>query len=128
VHRKDGGIGLVAGLFVGMDGKRPRQSVVKKMDDNVIKLVKDQFDVSYELAEFEQELKTAETFSSDKMQVQLLVAEIATGETVDHKVRLSAARVLLESSDIFPIFCKIEGGHEMLQEIIKEKMRDCIRH
>ena len=98
------------------------------MDDNVIKLVKDQFDLSYDLAEFEQELKGAEPLSIDKMNLQTLVAEIATGETVDHKVRLNAARVLLESSDIFPIFCKLEGGREMLQEIIKEKMRDCIRH
>jgi hypothetical protein len=98
------------------------------MDDNVIKLVKDQFDVSYELAEFEQELKGAEPLSSDKMHLQTLVAEIAISETVDQKVRLSAARVLLESSDLFPIFCKLEGGHEILQEIIKEKMRDSVRH
>jgi hypothetical protein len=98
------------------------------MDDNVIKLVKDQFDLSYELAEFEQELKGAEPLSSDKMHLQTLVAEIAISETVDHKVRLSAARVLLESSDLFPIFCKLEGGHEILQEIIKEKMRDSVRH
>jgi hypothetical protein len=98
------------------------------MDDNVIKLVKDQFDLSYDLAEFEQELKGSEPLSSDKIHLQTLVAQIATGETVDHKVRLNAARVLLESSDLFPIFCKLEGGHEMLQEIIKGKMRDCVRH
>ena len=98
------------------------------MDDNVIKLVKNQFDLSYDLAEFEQELKTAKIFSSEKMHLQTLVAEIAMGETVDSKVRLSAARVLLESSDIFPIFCRIEGGYEMLQESIKEIMRDSVRH
>ena len=102
--------------------------MVNKMDDNVIKLVKDQFDLSYDLAEFEQELKGSEPLSSDKIHLQTLVAQIATGETVDHKVRLNAARVLLESSDLFPIFCKLEGGHEMLQEIIKGKMRDCVRH
>ena len=98
------------------------------MDDNVIKLVKNKFDLSYDLAEFEQELKGAKPLSSDKMHLQRLVAEIAISETVDHKVRLSAARVLLESSDLFPIFCKLEGGHEMLQKIIKDKLRDSVRN
>jgi hypothetical protein len=98
------------------------------MDDNVIKLVKDQFDLSYDLAEFQEELKLAAPLSSYKMHLQSLVYDMALSETVDHQVRLDAARVLLESSDLFPIFCKLEGGHEVLQEIIKEKMRDCLRH
>ena len=98
------------------------------MDDNVIKLVKDQFDVSYDLAEFALELKKAPPLSSEKIHLQTLVAEIATSERVDHQVRLDAARVLLESSDLFPIFCKLEGGHELLQQTIKEQMRDCVRN
>ena len=42
-------------MHLGMDGKRPWQSGASPMDDNVIKLVKNQFDVGYDLAEFEQE-------------------------------------------------------------------------
>ena len=98
------------------------------MDDNVIKLVKNQFDVSYELAEFEQELKELEAISPAKIHIQTLVAEIATSKNIDLEVRLDAARVLLESSDLFPIFFKLEGGHEMLQKIIKDKLRDSVRH
>ena len=96
------------------------------MDDNVIKLVKNQFDVAYEIAEFEQELKELEVFSPAKRHIQALLAEIATSENIDLEVRLDAARVFLESSDLFPIF--LEGGHEMLQKIIKDKLRDRIRH
>jgi hypothetical protein len=49
-------------------------------------------------------------------------------ENVDLDVRLKAARVLLESSDLFPVFFNLQGGYELLQEIIKEKMRDSVRH
>lgn len=98
------------------------------MDDNVIKLVKDQFNVSYDLAELKQELKEAEPLSSIKMHLQVLVSEIASSENVDHPLRLDAARVLLESSDLFPIFCKLEGGHKILQDVIKEHMRVCLRN
>ena len=98
------------------------------MDDNVINLVKSQFDVGYDLLEFEQELKELEVLSPAKMHTQTLVAEIATSENIDLEVRLDAARVLLESSDLFPIFFKLKGGHETLQKIVKEKMRDSVRH
>ena len=115
-------------MRLGMDGKRPWQSGASSMDDNVVKLVKDQFDVGYELAQFEQELKELEAFSPAKIHMQSLVGEIATSENIDLEVRLDAARVLLENSDLFPIFFKLEGGYEILQQIIKEKMRDRIRH
>ena len=98
------------------------------MDDKVINLVKNQFDVGYDLAEFEQELKELEVLSPAKNHMQTLVAEIATSENIDLEVRLDAARVLLESSDLFPIFFKLKGGHKMLQQIIKDKLRDRIRH
>ena len=111
-----------------MDGKRPWQSGDRFMDDNVIKLVKNQFDVGYELLEFEQELKELEVLSPAKMHIQALVGEIATSENIDLGVRLDAARVLLENSDLFPIFFKLEGGHEMLQKIIKDKLRDSVRN
>ena len=115
-------------MHLGVDGKRPWQSGASFMDDNVIKLVKNQFDVGYELLEFEQELKELEVLSPAKMHIQSLVAEIATSENIDFEVRLDAARVLLESSDLFPIFFKLEGGHEMLQKIIKDKLRDSVRN
>jgi hypothetical protein len=98
------------------------------MDDNVIKLVKNQFDVSYDIAEFEQEMKELEILSPAKVHIQTLVADIATSENIDLEVRLDAARVLLESSDLFPIFFELEGGHEMLQQIIKDKLRDSVWH
>lgn len=98
------------------------------MDDNVINLVKDQFDVSYDLAELTQELKESEPLSSVKMHLQVLVSEIASSENVDHQVRLDAARVLLESSDLFPVYCKLKGGHKILQDVIKEHMRVCLRN
>ena len=115
-------------MHLGMDGKRPWQSGASPMDDNVIKLVKNQFDVKYDLAEFEQELRELEAFSPAKTHIQSLVAKIATWENIDLEVRLDAARVLLESSDLFPIFFKLEGGHEMLQKIIKDKLRDSVRN
>ena len=115
-------------MRLGMDGKRPWQSGASPMDDNVIKLVKNQFDVKYDLAEFEQELRELEAFSPAKTHIQSLVAKIATWENIDLEVRLDAARVLLESSDLFPIFFKLEGGYEILQQIIKEKMRDSVWH
>ena len=115
-------------MHLGMDGKRPWQSGDSSMDDSVVKLVKNQFDVGYELAQFEQELKELEAFSPAKIHMQSLVGEIATSENIDLEVRLDAARVLLENSDLFPIFFKLEGGYEMLQQIIKEKMRDRIRN
>jgi len=113
---------------LGMDGKRPWQSGASPMDDNVIKLVKNQFDVKYDLAEFEQELRELEAFSPAKTHIQSLVAKIATWENIDLEVRLDAARVLLESSDMLPFFFEMEGGHKILQQIIKEKMRDSVWH
>ena len=119
---------MVACVHLGMDGKRPWQSGASPMDGNVIKLVKNQFDVGFELIEFEQELKELEAFSPAKIHMQSLVGEIATSENIDLEVRLDAARVLLENSDLFPIFFKLEGGHEILQQIIKDKLRDSVRH
>ena len=115
-------------MRLGMDGKRPWQSGASPMDDNVIKLVKNQFDVKYDLAEFEQELRELEAFSPAKTHIQSLVAKIATWENIDLEVRLDAARVLLESSDMLPFFFEMEGGHKILQQIIKEKMRDSVWH
>ena len=115
-------------MHLGMDGKRPWQSGGSFMDDNVIELVKNQFDVSHDLAEFEQELKELEALSPAKIHIQSLVYEVATSENIDPEVRLDAARVLLESSDLFPIFFKLEGGHEMLQQMIKDKLRDSVRN
>jgi len=115
-------------MHLGMDGKRPWQSGGSFMDDNVIELVKNQFDVSHDLAEFEQELKELEVLSPAKIHIQSLVYEVATSKNLDVEVRLDAARILCESSDIFPFFFEMEGGHEILQQIIKEKMRDRIRH
>ena len=117
----------MAYVKLGFFDTRPHTARSNEMDEAVIQLVKNQFDLSYDLAEFEQELKGAEPLSSDKRHLQILVAQIAISETVDHKVRLSAARVLLESSDLFSLF-NLQGGYEMLQEIIKEKMRDSVRH
>jgi hypothetical protein len=98
------------------------------MDEAVIQLVKHQFNVTADLAEFEEELRTAEPLSSQKAHIQVLVSHIVESENVDLDVRLKAARVLLESSDLFPIFFNLQGGYELLQEIIKEKMRDSVRH
>lgn len=98
------------------------------MDEAVIQLVKNQFDVAADLAEFEEELRTAEPFSFQKMHTQVLVAQIVESENVDLDVRLKAARVLLESSDLFPVFFNLQGGYELLQEIIKDKLRDSVRN
>ena len=98
------------------------------MDEVVIELVKNQFDVTADLAEFEEELRTAEPLSFQKVHIQVLVSHIVESENVDLDVRLKAARVLLESSDLFPVFFNLQGGYELLQEIIKEKMRDSVRH
>lgn len=98
------------------------------MDEVVIELVKNQFDVIADLTEFEEELRTAEPLSFQKVHVQVLVSHIIESENVDLDVRLKAARVLLESSDLFPVFFNLEGGYKLLQEIIKEKMRDSLWH
>ncbi len=118
----------MAHFKLGFFDTRPNTAWSKQMDDNVIKLVENQFDVVYDLAEFEQELKELEVFSPAKTHIQSLVAKIATSENLDLEVRLDAARILCETSDIFPFFFEMEGGHEILQQIIKEKMRDRIRH
>ena len=98
------------------------------MDEVVIELVKNQFDVTADLTEFEEELRTAEPLSFQKVHVQVLVSHIIESENVDLDVRLKAARVLLESSDLFPVFFNLQGGYKLLQEIIKEKMRDSLWH
>lgn len=98
------------------------------MDEAVIQLVKNQFDVAADLAEFEEELRTAEPLSSHKEHLQVLVSYIVASENVDLDVRLKAARVILESSDLFKVFFNLEGGHELLQQFIKEKMRDSLWH
>ena len=98
------------------------------MDGNVIKLVKNHFDVTADLAEFQEELRTVEPLSFHKVHIQVLVSHIIESENVDLDVRLKAARVLLESSDLFPVFFNLQGGYKLLQEIIKEKMRDSLWH
>lgn len=118
----------MAHFKLGFLDTRPHTAGQNQMDDNVIKLVKNQFDVAYELAEFEQELKELEVLSPAKIHMQTLVAEIATSENIDVEVRLDAVRVLLETSDLFPVFFKLEGGHEMLAKIMKDKLRDSVRN
>lgn len=118
----------MAYFVLGFFDTRPYAAGFKQMDDNVIKLVKNGFDVSDDLAEFEQELKELEVFSPAKMHIQNLVGEIATSENIDLEVRLDAARVLLENSDLCPLFFKLEGGQEILQQNLKEKMRDSVWH
>ena len=118
----------MAHFKLGFFDTRPNTAGKNQMDDNVIKLVKNQFDVVYELAEFEKELKELEVLSPAKMHIQSLVAEIATSENVDREVRRDAARVLLESTFLFPIFFKLEGGYEILQQMIKDKLRDSVRN
>ena len=113
---------------LGFFDTRPNTARSSKMDEAVIQLVKNQFDVIVDLAEFEEELRTAEPLSLHKDHIQVLVSHIVESENVDLDVRLKAARVLLESSDLFPVFFNLQGGYELLQEIIKEKMRDSVRH
>lgn len=98
------------------------------MYGNIIKLVDNECNLDLDLAEFERDIKAAKSLSSDKVHLQTLLAEIATSENVDQVTRLEAARVLLETSDIFAIFDNISCGKDMIVKIIKEKMGDLIRH
>ena len=70
------------------------------MDDNVIEIVSKQFDLERDIKEFVKEIGEAEAFSSQKVHLQMLLAEICASEQASDEVRQSAARALIKTSDI----------------------------
>lgn len=93
------------------------------MDDNVIEIVSKQFNVEQDVKEFIREIGEAEPFSSNKVHLQMLLAEVCASENASTEVRQMAARALIASSDLGPAI-KAVPDYEILIEEFMGKLKE----
>ena len=89
------------------------------MDDNVIEIVSRQFDLERDIKEFVSEIENAQAFSSEKVHLQMLLAEICANTSASDEVRQQAARALIHTSDLSAAIQTVPNFEMLIEEFME---------
>ena len=94
------------------------------MDDNVIEIVSRQFDLERDIKEFVAEIENAQAFSSEKVHLQMLLAEICKNTAASDEVRQQAARALIDTSDLADAIRTVPDSESLNKEFLESLNRN----
>lgn len=89
------------------------------LDDNVIEIVGKQFSIEQDVKEFIKEIGEADPFSSHKVHLQTLLAEVCANDKASDELRQMAARALIASSDLGPAIRAVPNYQVLVQEFME---------
>jgi hypothetical protein len=94
------------------------------LDDNVIEIVGKQFNIEQDVKEFIKEIGESEAFSSHKVHLQMLLAEVCASEKASIELRQMAARALIETSDITAAIRNVPDNDFIVAEFWDKMKKD----
>lgn len=98
------------------------------MDAKIIDIVRTTFDLSDDIKELKAEIKRAENFSAEKLQIQYMLAQICANENASDNDRLEAARILIDNSDLRAAIESVPNYQILIDEMIQAVRNGSVRH
>lgn len=98
------------------------------MDDQVLSIIRNNFDLSNDIAELEQFMGECVAFTEEKLHLQNLLAQICANEEASDTDRQNAARVLIKHSDLRAAIESIPNYEMLIDEVIQAVKHGGVRH
>ena len=98
------------------------------MDDQVLSIIRNNFDLSDEIAELEKFIGNVRSFSEEKLHLQHLLAQICANEEASDTDRQDAARVLIKHSDLRAAIESVPNYEMLIDEMIQAVRHGGVRH
>lgn len=98
------------------------------MDDQVLSIIRNNFDLSDEIAELETFIDNVRSFSVEKLHLQNLLAQICANEEASDIDRQNAARVLIKHSDLRAAIESVPNYKMLIDEMIQAVRHGGLRH
>lgn len=94
------------------------------MDNKIIDIVKNNFDLAADVKEFIADIEKADEFSAEKVHLQMLLAEVCKSEKAPISIRRQAAIALVRTSDITAAIRNVPGINDIEEEFY-QRIRTC---
>jgi len=98
------------------------------MDDQVLSIIRNNFDLSDEIAELEQFIEESVAFTVEKLHLQNLLAQICANKEASDTDRQNAARVLIKHSDLRAVIESVPNYEMLIDEMIQAVKHGGVRH
>lgn len=98
------------------------------MDAKIIDIVRTTFDLSDDIKELKAEIKRAENFSAEKLQIQYMLAQICANVNASDEDRMEAARILIDNSDLRAAIESVPNYQILINEMIQAVRHGSVRH
>lgn len=98
------------------------------MDDQVLSIIRNNFDLSDEIAELDQLMGECAAFTEEKLHLQNLLAQICANEEASDTDRQNAARVLIKHSDLRAAIMSVPNYEIFYDEILQAVKHGSLRH